>query len=72
MKKFFGVGEDDNTFELEEDLESVEVSEENAGQIALDILDNDDKVVIIAPIAGIDLEDIDISFTNINVDSRQQ
>ncbi len=52
--------EDDEVFEdLEEDRE-----EENLWQIALDILDDGKNLIILAPVAGIDLKDIDLSFYN--------
>lgn len=51
--------EDDETFEnLEEE------KEENLWQIALDILDDGNQLIILAPVAGIDLSDVDLSFYN--------
>ncbi len=51
--------EEDETFEkLEED------AEDEQGQIALDILDDGNRMIILAPVAGIDLADIDLSFYN--------
>ncbi len=52
--------EDDETFE---DLEGGR-EEENLWQIALDILDDWKSLIILAPVAGIDLKDIDLSFYN--------
>ena len=37
------------------------MSEEEVGQIALDVLENHESVCILAPVAGIQLHDIDIS-----------
>lgn len=45
--------------EVEEELEE-DLSE--AGQIALDILETDDEMILLAPIGGIDLGDVDLSF----------
>lgn len=66
MIKIFGVGD-----ESEKSIDSRDIGEsqthdhdeyldEEIGQIALDILDNGDQIFIVAPIAGIELEDIDI------------
>ena len=62
MFKIFGVGDDENISndEITVDTEWREVQEEEIGQIALDIIDNRDNIFIIAPIAGVELEDIDI------------
>jgi HSP20 family molecular chaperone IbpA len=35
---------------------------EESGQLALDIIENDDSIIIFSPIAGIDLSDIEISY----------
>lgn len=39
-------------------------TEENIGQIALDILETNEAIIIIAPIGWISLEDIDLSLNN--------
>lgn len=68
MLKFFGLGgqKDDHAhgdgnihIEHTEDEESAL----DVGQVALDILDTEDAIVIVAPLAGIDISDIDISVT---------
>lgn len=63
MFKLFWIKEE-NTWEIVDDIE-VEIDnniiEEEVGQVALDILETNDDVIIIAPIAWIDLEDIDVS-----------
>ena len=66
LKKFFKVSDDDNYEEIYEDEEYEEVldNEENIGQVALDILDTWDELVILAPVAGIELKDVDLSFFN--------
>lgn len=50
----------------EEGYEEVEEdeNEEAKGQIALDILDNGNEMIILAPVAGVDIKDIDVSFFN--------
>jgi len=64
--KFFWAWEDKyeeiEEFEGEEldVLENDEIMEEQ-GQVALDIIENPDELIIISPIAGVNLEDIDIS-----------
>ena len=64
MFKLFWVKED-HEWEIVDDIE-VEIDdnsvlEEEIWQVALDILETDDDVIIIAPIAWIELEDIDLS-----------
>lgn len=65
MFKFFWVTEDEDQ-ELHEDGVQVEVAEddylleEDVWQIALDVLDMQDNIVIIAPVAGVDLDDVDL------------
>ena len=60
LKKLFGVWEEDKMKKLEESFE--EEKDDNTGQIAVDILETDSEITILAPIAGISLEEIDISF----------
>lgn len=66
LKKFFKVSEDEQFEEIYEDEEYEDVlePEENLWQIALDILDNWNEFIILAPVAGIELKDIDLSFFN--------
>lgn len=66
LKKFFKVSEDENYEEIydDEEYEDVLDVEENVWQIALDILDNWDELIILAPVAWIELKDIDLSFFN--------
>lgn len=44
--------------------ENVFPEEENVGQIALDILDNWNEMIILAPVSWIDFKDVDLSFFN--------
>jgi HSP20 family protein len=41
--------------------EKEEIEKEKEGQVALDIIENSLEIIIVSPIAGVDLEDIDIS-----------
>lgn len=68
MVKLFWVGDDEATSvnlvqESEDALSEYEEypKEEEVGQIALDVLENPESVYILAPVAGIELRDIDIS-----------
>lgn len=46
---------------VEVKMEDDDIVEEELGQVALDILDCHDMIVIMAPIAGMDTENVDIS-----------
>lgn len=68
MVKLFWVGDDeqgdDNTVHvpIQEDWIGENFIEETpVGQIALDVLENHESIYILAPVAGIELGDIDIS-----------
>lgn len=73
MFKLFWVGDDDHqkqkkiqdedTSEIydEDEWEEEEDTDHDIGHIALDVLENHESVYILAPVAGIDLQDIDIS-----------
>ena len=67
MFKVFWVWEEDNNFK---NLKPLDISSkpeqplDDSGQIALDIVESDDEMLIVAPVAGIDLEDIDIFMNN--------
>lgn len=73
MVKLFWVGDDDSTSTQvqgsskdENTTNDIPVqqrvqSEDEVGQVALDILENYESVYILAPIAGVQLADIDIS-----------
>lgn len=64
MIKIFGVWGDENdspegqAHHISQDLH--DSFDEEIGQIALDILDNGDQIFIVAPIAGVELDDIDV------------
>ena len=62
MIKIFGVGDEKDIEESNIDVEvwKDEEDSEEIGQIALDILDVGENIFIIAPIAGIELDDIDV------------
>lgn len=64
--KYFWVWQKKDFVELDEELDTslqddLE-SEKEIGQIALDILETEDEIIILAPIWWIDLEDIDLTF----------
>lgn len=68
MFKLFWVWEDDAKEVVEHDFdidviedESNDFIEDEIGQIALDILETDREILLIAPIAWIEYEDIDLS-----------
>jgi HSP20 family protein len=70
MVKFFGTGQKDdeeNDILEEEEFDEYQGEEHDSGeydvlgQIALDILENHEYVYILAPVAGIELSNIDIS-----------
>jgi len=59
--KIFWVGNDNiKKIEIESD-ESVLEEESETGQIALDIVETSDMIIIYAPIAGVELENIDLT-----------
>lgn len=67
MFKFFGVGED-KPHDHDDGLIHVEHTDEenpesDVGQVALDILDLEESILVFAPLAGIELEAIDIGVT---------
>ncbi len=61
MKKWFWIWEDDDTTRVA--IKKWDTSEQAVGQIALDIVETDYDIMIFAPIAGVNLEDIDVSFS---------
>jgi len=70
MIKLFWVGDDEESKSENIQIQDIDVSpeetiireqEEEIGQIALDVLENHENVYIMAPVAGIELSDIDIS-----------
>ncbi len=63
MIKLFGISNDDHIEELEETIEEEPILEEEVGQLALDILETQHEIVLLSPIAGIDLNEIDISYS---------
>ncbi len=60
--KFFGAGEQEHLEELDEEVEMPEELPEESGQLALDIIENDEAIIVVSPIAWIDLHDIDVSY----------
>jgi len=67
MFKVFWVGEEDNNFKNLKPLDVTSKPQEtmdDSGQIALDIVESDDELLVVAPVAWIDLDDIDIFMNN--------
>jgi len=66
MFKFFGIGDKEETKDMEEitvEVADNEVTEEDMGQVAVDILDLPEGIIIIAPLAGMEVDDIDIGIS---------
>ncbi|PIE85545.1 hypothetical protein CSA08_01430 [Candidatus Gracilibacteria bacterium] len=63
MFKIFGVGEEEKYKELD-DVMNDSINENDIGQIAVDILETPYEFLVIAPIAGLNLEDINLSFND--------
>jgi len=66
MVKLFWTRDDEETTSIEiqnahYDKEDDFIQEEEVWQIALDVLENHESVYILAPVAGVELADIDIS-----------
>jgi len=61
MFKVFWVWEDDDFTELDEEIVEDEGIIKEVWQLALDIVETPYEVIIVAPIAWIDLDDIDLS-----------
>lgn len=67
MFKFFGVSKEEEFEEiLEDDEESSDLESESSEvwQIAIDIIETKYEIILLAPVAWIDLEEIDISYHN--------
>lgn len=52
---------EDNRDIIQVEVTDDEIVEEDLGQVALDILELEDSIVIIAPLAGVDIDEVDIS-----------
>ncbi len=61
MFKMFWVWNDDDFNELNNEINTSYISEKEVWQLALDIIENEYEILIISPIAWIDLDDIDLS-----------
>lgn len=64
MFKLFWVSNDEKNTELLEEIDLVENTSEEVWQVAVDILETPYEIILLAPIAWIELEDIDLSFTD--------
>jgi len=61
MKIFWVWNNDTKQIEIENNNEEVLQEEDDNGQLALDILETSDQIIIYAPIAWVELEDIDLT-----------
>lgn len=64
MFKLFNIGHHDEHHSDEIDVHhdhEGETLEEDVGQVALDVLDQDSAIVIVAPLAGIAIDAIDVA-----------
>jgi len=61
MFKLFWVTNPEEVVELDSDINITEELEDEVGQVALDILETPYEIIILAPIAWIELEDIDLT-----------
>ncbi|MDD2871247.1 MAG: Hsp20/alpha crystallin family protein [Candidatus Gracilibacteria bacterium] len=61
MFKLFGVTNNEEIIELDGEIDISNELENEVGQVALDILETPYEIIILAPIAGIELEDIDLT-----------
>ena len=69
MLKIFGLGDERVEIDIEEneiidDSNQEQVLEKEVWQVALDVLENPREFIIVAPIAGVELDDIDLSLNN--------
>ena len=53
--------DDENKDSIEVEVSDEEIVEEDIWQVALDILELDDSIVVIAPLAWVDIDEVDIS-----------
>ncbi len=51
----------ENKDAIEVEVNDEEVIEEDVGQIALDILELEDSIVVVAPLAWVDIDEVDIA-----------
>jgi len=61
MFKVFWIWDEEQYEELDVEIEEKRQEIPDEWQVALDIIDNSEEIIIVAPIAWVDLENIDIS-----------
>ncbi len=54
----------------EETVEEADISDEREGQLAIDVFQTPDAIVVESPIAGVNSDDLDINITNESVTIR--
>ena len=62
MFKLFWVSNDEEIVELDDNINLNNEIEEDIWQVAVDILETPYELIILAPIAWIELDDVDLSF----------
>jgi HSP20 family protein len=62
FRKLFWIWEEKQITKLDESIK--EEQDESTWQIAIDILETESEITLLAPIAGVSLEEIDISFNS--------
>lgn len=64
MFKLFWVSKEEEIIELDREDSIIDEVEEDVWQVAVDILETPYEIIILSPIAWIELDDIDLSFNN--------
>lgn len=65
MFKFFNVTKNNQYREIEEEeYIDEEVENQEVGQVAIDILETKNEMILLSPIAWVDLDDVDISYND--------
>lgn len=65
MFKFFNVTKNNQYREIdEEEYIDEEIENQEVGQVAIDILETKNEMILLSPIAWVDLDDVDISYND--------
>jgi len=65
MFKFFNVTKNNQYREIEEEeYIDEELENQEVGQVAIDILETKNEMILLSPIAWVDLDDVDISYND--------
>ncbi len=63
MFNIFNVSEKKEKDNISVEINEGDILEENVWQVALDIIENEDFILIVAPLAWVDIENVDISIS---------